>query len=207
MAIVGLAAQLRPSAEVHTRGLAASASVPTATNPRPTAATAVTIPSSAAGTCVAATQCTVSTDDQNATCPVGVPSTAWLSTATTIRFGPIATRSVVAATPGTATRRQEIAGPGGGVAVGEPLGEAPGVGEAPGAPVVAVDDDGDGGWSTEAGPVGAVDPVGVTLPQAASRASADSPPARTRRGARRALGRARERRGILPRIEWRPCPR
>ena len=54
----------------------------------------------------------MSVDDQNATRPSWEPSADGSSTATTIRTGPIATRSVVLIAPGTATRCQAMPGPG-----------------------------------------------------------------------------------------------
>ncbi len=183
--IVGLTDQRLPSADAHARGSVAVASVPTATKPSPAAAMAVTTPSSADGTSVAATQLTVSADDQKPTCPVGPPSAVPLSTATTIRSGPIATRAMVAGPAGTATRRQAIPGPGGIVGVEETGGR-----DGDGSPAVELD--GAGG----VGPMDGAASDGVTVPQPASAPIPTTAVANTRITRRRALGRPRGRLGI-----------
>jgi hypothetical protein len=106
----------------------------------------------------------------------------------------MATRSVVAGTPGTGTRRQEIAGPGGGVPpVSGGVGETPGAVE--GLDVGLGEGDGEGERSPDGGPAVAGGPVGVTDPQAASRPMSGRPAASSRNGPRIALGCPRERLG------------
>jgi hypothetical protein len=184
--ILGLTDQRRPSTDAQARGCVAVASVPTATKPSPAAAMAVTSPSSAAGTPVAATQVTVSADDQKATCPVGPPSGVPVSTATTIRSGPIATRDIVAEAPGTTTLRQAIPGPGGSVGVADTAGPD-GVGSSDGELEGGADD---------VEPIVAAGRVGVTDPQPATGPIPTRPVASTRTSRRRALGRPRGRLGI-----------